>query len=260
EGLRGEQRARREDGAVVVRRPSALAVLLLARIALAADDFSFQPPVQVPLPAGTQASKLLVQDLTGDGVPDLLVAPLSQPAVVARVGLGGLDFAPAVSTPLLAPVLDAWALGDMDGDGLPDLVPSSAYTTTTVRVLRGQGDGGFAPATHLDLGGSTQIFGVPLLDADLDGVLDVGAMQAGALHVLLGDGNGGLLPPVPNPASSTVWPSHDQFVLDLDADGLPDLAGVGTFYAGLGWVTFTNEGAGVFRALEHSSSSDSEVA
>lgn len=126
----------------------------------------FGPPVEVtfkaralaPSPAGS----LAVHDFDGDGKLDLAV--LTAGAVELRRGSG----APGAKVPFegVARLLAA----DLDNDAVPDLL---AYGPSTMRYLRGKGDGTFEDATAAwGLAGAGGL-AAAVLDFDIEGDLDL---------------------------------------------------------------------------------------
>src|SRR5262249_50373585 len=110
------------------------------------------------------------------------------------------------------------AVGDLDGNGAPDLVVDVG---TGVQLYLGDGRGGFTQAASFSPG-----FGmVAVADFDGDGLQDVAFGYDGDLTILKGDGHGGL-------SLGAVVPGllHGASFLtaDLDRDGFVDLAWVGT--------------------------------
>ncbi len=84
------------------------------------------------------------------------------------------------------------AVGDLDGDGLPDLVTANA-NANTVSVLLGDGAGGFAARSDFATGQSP--WSVAIGDVNGDGRPDL-AVANGSAHsvsVLMGGGAGGRL-------------------------------------------------------------------
>jgi hypothetical protein len=82
-------------------------------------------------------------DFNNDGRPDLVVATNSYPPSVS-VLLGNADgtLQPPVSSAAGSNPPGSFAVGDFDRDGKLDLV---TVDSSTVRLLRGNGDGTFAP-------------------------------------------------------------------------------------------------------------------
>lgn len=130
-------------------------------------------PKGLALPAlpGPPASALLVEDLEGDGLPDILLgfSVPGQPGYEVAVLRG---VAPGVFHPPAAILTSGWPTrllaGDMDGDGRLDLVLGEG-AGDSIRILRGDGLGGFC--TWLRLGGWREL--LALADMDRDGDLDL---------------------------------------------------------------------------------------
>ncbi|HKI31683.1 MAG TPA: VCBS repeat-containing protein [Gemmataceae bacterium] len=166
---------------------------------------------------------LVVADVNGDHRPDLLVADQGDDTVgvllnTTAPGRGApLGFAPlrtfaAGSGPV------SLAVGDFNGDGVPDLAVAD-LTGRTVSILLGKGDGNFGPARAFATGVNPDA--VTVADVNGDGRLDLVVANQGdnTVSVLLGDGAGSF-----SPASAAGGvPARDTpLALDLDGDGLPD--------------------------------------
>src|SRR5207247_6474773 len=85
------------------------------------------------------------------------------------------------------------AVGDVSGDGRPDLVVADVGLNTgysTVSVLLGNGDGTFQPARDFDVG--THPISVAVGDVNGDGRPDLAVANSGAntVSVLMGNGDG----------------------------------------------------------------------
>ena len=109
------------------------------------------------------------------------------------------------------------AMGDLDGDGRPDLVQS---TTTEIAVLLAQPDGSWS-RTVLDAGGGATT--VAIGDLDGDGRPEIAADRASAVLVLHNTTAGWVSTthPVPGPSGSGALA-----IADVNGDGRADLAAV----------------------------------
>jgi uncharacterized repeat protein (TIGR01451 family)/MYXO-CTERM domain-containing protein len=179
---------------------------------------------------------MAVADLDADGHPDLVAHRFNAAGgddLLFFKGVGDGTFAAArvIASDLGATVNDV-AVGDLDGDGKPDLVLAQGSFAT---VLLGNGNGTFRrPTTGSDVVSGVGTYQVQLVDLDGDGRLDlvVGAGNGPAFH--RGDGLGGFGPPR-HLAIGVEAGGYPFALADLDGDGLPDLvAGHGNFEPGLG--------------------------
>jgi hypothetical protein len=102
-------------------------------------------------------------------------------------------------------------LGDLNGDGWPDLV-----TNPGEYVFLGDGRGGFTSAGWLHFTTGWLYLGLELADFDGDGHLDVLSGDYGQMKLFFGDGQGGF------PTSVLSEGGSDLVSGDLDHGGDPD--------------------------------------
>jgi hypothetical protein len=186
---------------------------------------------------GYQTLKVIVGDFNRDGKPDLAAvsycADTSCTNGLVSVFLGNGDgtFQAPSSFTSGAQYALSMAVGDVNGDGKPDLIVVNACATSincNTSVLLGNGDGTFQPAASYGSGG-TYPESVAVADINADGNLDIvvanyyalSNSHDGSIGVLLGNGDGTFQAPVSY--SSGGQNANTVTVGDVNNDGKPDL-------------------------------------
>jgi len=129
-------------------------------------DSTFGAPT--PYPVGTFPSAVRSEDLSGDGILDLIAADhlSDQISVLLGGGAGGVGdgtFQPATAYPTGAGCRRI-ELADFNDDGFIDAATSNRFSFD-VSILAGRGDGTFDPAVHYDVGDQPW----PIVSADFNG-------------------------------------------------------------------------------------------
>ncbi|HRQ71493.1 MAG TPA: VCBS repeat-containing protein [Phycisphaerales bacterium] len=158
----------------------------LERRALLSISFSDPTTIQV----GDQPLAITLADLNADGSPDLAVGLRAGIAVLLNDGTGQFGAPKIFSHPSPASSI---SVGDVDGDGIPDIVAGSLGATVIgkrVFVYIGLGGGEFEEPVEYDAGQTVSSLG--LSDVNGDGFLDIVATNPGTnvLSVLLNEGDG----------------------------------------------------------------------
>src|SRR5216684_1652099 len=176
--------------------------------------------------AGSLPSSVTVGDFNGDGLPDLAVANNhpSMGTVAVLLGNGDGSFQTARSFGAGSHPSGV-AVGDFNGDGVPDLAVTNLGSYPTYldgggSVLLGIGDGSFQTARSFQAGHGPSF--VALSDFNGDGFLDLAVANnlSNDVSVLFGNGDGSFQ------AAQGFWTgSHPSSVVvsDFNGDGLPDL-------------------------------------
>jgi FG-GAP-like repeat len=180
--------------------------------------FAAQPPI----PLGTEAFTFTAADVNRDGRSDLV---FSGSGVSVMLGTGNGAFGPAIVTPSSGTIQ---ALGDVDGDGLLDVVvfqDDPSVQRSILATMFGAGDGTFGAPVLTDPG-VDPIGNVMFADLDGDGrmdaVLPAGDPASPVLRLLFGSADRSFT----LEDQSVPAPARPLAAGDLDGDGQPDLVGV----------------------------------
>jgi alpha-tubulin suppressor-like RCC1 family protein len=210
-------------------------ISILHNISTPGSDL-FEPPFK--LPAGSGAYNVVIQDFDGDGRPDLAVVNASSSTVclfrnISSPGvLNSNSFAARVDLPAVLNN-EAVIVGDVDGDGLPDLITGG--TSQLFSIYRNTAAPGSITtnsfANRLDYSNPGWVHKVALSDLNGDGRADIAVVGElgsfiSAFQNQSSPGSISLANPV---GYSTGYNPWGISVGDLDGDGRPDLVFCNTY-------------------------------
>jgi hypothetical protein len=195
-------------------------------VLLSKGDDTFAKPAVVPLnlPADSVPLRINVIDVNGDGHPDIVsfwrVMANGARTVVAETLFGHGDGTFGSPVGQTIPTLDAFsvsrlALGDVTGDGRPDLVLAGLFLT----VWPGKGDGTFGAPVQAGFGGGGGR--TAIADVNGDGKPDIVTAESTEnsttfISVYLANGDGTFSP---GPRSTVLGSILSMSVVDLTGNG-----------------------------------------
>jgi len=193
------------------------------------------PTTSMLTQSGSDGNYTLSSSVTGMGghvVPTGKVSFLDASNGDAVLGTGFLEGASnglgwqIVSNPMTGSYPQSIAIGDFNGDGIPDLAVANTGSGT-VSILLGNGDGTFTQAPLSPVTVGSYPFSLLVADFNGDGIADLAVTNYGdgTLTVLLGRGNGSFQQAHNSPIRIGANPT--QLVTgDFNGDGIADLAAI----------------------------------
>jgi hypothetical protein len=190
-------------------------------------SFSNETPIMAP--AGGSPFKVVVADLDGDGKPDLAAANSYAGTVSAYLNTsptgGAISFAANVDF-TTGNFPEGLAIGDIDGDGKPDLVVAN-NTDNTLSLLHNTSTVGslsFGPQITVNSGSSA--YDLVIADFDGDGKPDIAVVDQynNTVSVHRNISTPGTIAISANVDYATGNIPYSITTADFDGDGKPDLA------------------------------------
>jgi len=190
--------------------------------------------VRVDFVTGSQPQGIEVRDIDGDGRPDILVANSGDGTVSI---LRNTSVTGSLTTNSFAPKIDITTgsgcdcilVGDLDGDGKPDVIAANQNdgTLSLLRNLSSPGEittNSFAP--KVDITVMSGLIRAAIGDLDGDGKLDIAVASyfpqtLSVLHNISTPGDFSFDSPVNYPLGGR---GHSPIFSDLNGDGKPDIA------------------------------------
>ena len=111
------------------------------------------------------------------------------------------------------------AVGDLNGDGRPDIV-ATHHELNALTVMIGDGRGGFAEANGSPFDFGVSLFHLFIADVNRDGRMDVVATSGDSIRVLFGDNLGAIKSAASLPVGPGAWRIASA---DINGDGKIDL-------------------------------------
>jgi hypothetical protein len=177
---------------------------------------------------------IAIGDFNRDGIPDLAVGTFTEGTngLIILLGNGDGTFTAVASRPNTGGSVVAIAVGDFNGDGIPDLAVAGEEPQAVLQILLGNGDGTFSSVSEKLATGSNPD-SIAVGDFNEDGIQDLAVSNGNeadtsnsggnnSVTILLGNGDGTFTASSSSPATGSS-PSSIA-AADFNRDGILDLA------------------------------------
>jgi len=203
------------------------------------------------IPVNGVSNAVLVTDLSGDSIPDIIIGNDGTNRVLINDGSGNFTDETVTRYPRAGAITQDLEWGDIDGDGDGDIIEGNENGN---RVLINNGSGSFTDETNARIAftpSGEETREADLGDVDNDGDLDLFFANVTFLQgrpsqnrLLLNDGNGFFSDVTVSSLPTETLNTIDADFNDIDGDGDEDIIAVSAFVGT--YQIFINDGNGLY--------------
>lgn len=193
---------------------------------LGANPF-ITPATKIAVTGTSNTYGLDVQDMDGDGLPDIIVNPISSPDhfILLNQSSATIAFGEAQKITLPGELRNV-TTADLSNDGKPDIISTSTNTNRALVLINNSSPGSVQfSSTPITLTTDNGPWGVSVSDIDGDTYPDimVSHQLTATVNVFLHDGNNAS-PSFSRHVIPTARPARNLVTGDFNGDGKPDIA------------------------------------
>ncbi|HTE28902.1 MAG TPA: FG-GAP-like repeat-containing protein, partial [Chryseolinea sp.] len=213
---------------IITSQATNTVTVLINQSPLGSISFSPLAPIQIPIPGAASTEGLAVEDVNGDGLPEIITSQFqtnSDIYIVENKSTPGAIIAGAVTVLTVGAPIKNIRTGDLDGDGKSDIA-FTKLTASEIGLFRNQSSTS-AISFVASAGVQTDAtpWGLDFGDLDGDGKADIviASITKKSLTVLHNKSSSGSLS-FDRLIQATTYINRHVNVCDVDGDGKPDIA------------------------------------